>query len=90
MLKTYLYIPEYLEEKINLTAKTQNKSKAEIMRQALEKGIVTVQQEGTASAQALLKIAEIGRKYNLKGPIDGSERMDEYLWGKDWSKSKDE
>lgn len=88
MLKTYLYIPEQLEEKINLTAKTQNKSKAEVIRQALEKGITAVAQQGIASAQALLQIAEIGRKFNVKGPKDGSENMDEYLWSKDWSKNE--
>lgn len=88
MLKTYLYIPEQLEKKINLTAKTQNKSKAEIIRQALEKGITAVTRQGTASAQALLQIAEIGRKFNVKGPKDGSKNMDEYLWSKDWSKDE--
>ncbi len=82
MLKTYLYVPEELDKKINFTAKTQNKSKAEVIRLALEKGITEIQQQGTASAQALLQIAEIGKKYNLQGPIDGSERMDEYLWTK--------
>lgn len=85
MLKTYLYIPEQLEEKIKLTAKTQNKSKADVIRQALERGINDIQQEGTASAQVLLKIAELGRKYKVKGPKDAVERFDEYLYGRDWS-----
>lgn len=88
MLKTYLYVPEDLAERINVTAKVQNKSKAEVIRQALEKGITSIQQQGTASAEALLKIAEIGKKYNLKGPKDSSEKMDEYLWGKDWSQDE--
>lgn len=87
MLKTYLYIPEKLEQKINLTAKIQNKSKAEVIRQALEKGIDTVKQEGTASAQILFKLTELGRRSGLKGPRDSSKRMDELLWDKDWSKN---
>lgn len=86
MLRTYLYIPEHLQKKINQTAKNQNKSKAEIMRQALEKGITHVAQQGTASTQILLKLAELGKKQNLKGPVDSSVRMNELLWGKDWSK----
>ena len=86
MLRTYLYIPEYLERKIKQTAKSQNKSKAEVMRQALDKGISQVAPEGNASARVLLKIAEIGRKCHLKGPKDGSENMDHYLWDKDWTK----
>ncbi len=84
MLKTYLYIPENLEKKITFTAKAQNKSKAEVIRLALEKGINTVQQQGTASAQVLLKLAQLGMKYNLRGPEDSSKRIDELLWGKEW------
>lgn len=87
MLKTYLYIPEPLNQKINRTAKTQNKSKAEVIRQALEKGITAVQQQGTASAQTLLKLAKIGKKYPLRG-IHDSSRMDELLWDKDWGKNE--
>ena len=88
MLKTYLYIPEQLETKIAYAAETLKQSKAEVIRQALEKGINAVQQQGTASAQALLEIAEIGKKHKLQGPKNGSERMDDYLWGEDWSKNE--
>lgn len=86
MLKTYLYIPELLEQKIKMTAKMQQKSKAEVIRLALEKGIGAVGQQGTASAEVLLKIAELGKKFHVKGPKDSSANMDKYLWDKDWSK----
>jgi len=85
MLKTYLYIPEYLDGKINLYAKTQKKSKAEVIRQAIEKGLTVLNQTG--SAQTLLMLAEIGERHKLKGIHDVS-RMDELLWGKDWSKDE--
>lgn len=88
MLKTYLYVPEELAEKINLTARIQNKSKAEVLRQALEKGITAVQNQGTASAQILLKLAKLGDSSNLKGPKNSSERIDELLWGKEWNKDE--
>lgn len=88
MLKTYLYIPEHLNKKIDYTAKTQNRSKAEVIRQAIENGIGTIQQQGTASAEVLLKIAELGKRNNVRGPKDSSTRMDEYLWDKDWSKDE--
>lgn len=88
MLKTYLYVPNHLEKQIRQTAEFQNKSKAEVMRQALEKGITAVQQQGTASAEALLKLAELGKKYRFQGPKDSSERIDELLWGKDWNKDE--
>lgn len=87
MLKTYLYVPEELEEKIILTAKIQNKSKAEVIRQALEKGITVVNQQKTASINVLFKIAQLGKKYKVKGPKDAVARFDEYLYGKDWAKN---
>jgi len=88
MLKTYLYIPEQLGEKINQTAQNQNKSKAEIIRQAIEKGITIVSQQGTASAQALFQIAEVGKKYKPRGPKDLSTNLDRYLWGIDNNDNK--
>ncbi len=87
MLRTYLYIPDYLEKQINQTVHAQKKSKAEVLRQALEKGIAAVQQQGTASSRTLLKLAQIGKRYKLKG-IHDSSRMDELLWSKDWSLSE--
>ena len=86
MLKTYLYLPESLNKRINYTAEIQNKSKAAVIREALEHGINTVQRQGSGSAEVLLKIAELGRKNNTKGPKDSSAKMDEYLWDKDWNK----
>lgn len=87
MLKTYLYIPELLEKKINTAAKTQGRSKADIIREALEKGITSVAQQGTASAEVLLKLADLGKQYKLRGTHD-STKMDEILWGKDWSRDE--
>lgn len=88
MLKTYLYIPEQLEEKIVYTAKALRQSKAEVIRQAIEKGIHAVQQQGTASAEALLEVVKLGKKHQVKGPKDSSQRMDNYLWVNDSSKNE--
>ena len=88
MLKTYLYIPDRLEEQIDRAAKTQKKSKAEVMRQALESGLKKFKSQGNAGVEVLFKLAELGKKYKLKGPKDSSEKMDEYLWDKDWSKGE--
>lgn len=79
MLKTYLYIPDHLEEQIKRTAKIERKSKAEVMRQALEKGLE--KQAPNSGAEVLLKIAELAKKYNVKGPRDLSINHDYYLWG---------
>lgn len=81
MLKTYLYIPDNLEERINQTARIQKKSKAEVMRQALEEGINNLTKKQVGGAEVLLKLAELGRKYNIRGPRDASINHDYYLWG---------
>lgn len=88
MLKTYLYLPEDLKNQIIYIADSQNKSRAEIIRRALKKGIVSIQGERKSSAEFLLKLAEIGKNHKFKGPKDGSQRIDELLWGKDWSKDE--
>lgn len=81
MLKTYLYIPEQLEEKLKLTAKTQKKSKAEVMREALREGIGALERKQAGGAEVLLKLAKMAKKYGVKGPRDGSVNHDYYLWG---------
>lgn len=88
MLKTYLYLPELLDQKIYRVAQTQKKSKAEVIRLALEKGINAVREQGNASALVLLKLASLGKQYRLQGPKDSSIRMDQLLWGKDWSRDE--
>lgn len=80
MLRTYLYIPDDLDKRIREAAQIQKNSKAEVMRQALEKGLEKLVPK-TGGAETLLKLAEIGRKYNVKGPKDLSINHDYYLWG---------
>lgn len=81
MLKTYLYIPEQLEEKIKLFARTQRKSKAEIIRQTLEAGFNSLEKQKQGGAEVLLRLAELAQKYKVKGPKDASINHDYYLWG---------
>jgi len=81
MLKTYLYVPEELEKKIILTAKAQKKSKAEILRQALNEGLNVLENQKIGGAEILLKLAQLAKKSNSKGPRDASINHDYYLWG---------
>lgn len=81
MLKTYLYVPQELNKEISFLAGVQKTSKAELMRNALREGLNAIKRKKGNSAKMLLKIAEIGRKHNAKGPKDLSTKMDKYLWG---------
>lgn len=81
MLKTYLYIPEHLDKQIKQTAKEQNKSKAEIIRQALQEWFDGTYKRKYGGAEVLLKLADLAKKHNVKGPRDLSVNHDYYLWG---------
>ena len=85
MLKTYLYLPDQMNEKIGVIAKMQNVSKAHVIRRALEIGMHDSHKQNAASVQALSQIAELGRKNAAKGPKDGAENFDKYLYEKDWN-----
>lgn len=81
MLRTYLYLPEDLQKKIEHTAIVQKKSKAQVIRQALEEGMDIIQKKSNSSAQIMLKITEIAKEHKAKGPADLSENLDTHLWG---------
>lgn len=81
MMKTYLYIPEPLEKRINRTVRVEKKSKAEVMRMALQEGLDVIDKKNNGGAEVILKLAELSKKYKIKGPRDSSVNHDYYLWG---------
>jgi len=85
MLKTYLYLPDSLDKKINYSVKTQKISKAEVIRRALERGVDEIQSENFSSALVLKELSKVGKLYKLSGPKNSSARIDELMWDKDWS-----
>lgn len=81
MLKTYLYIPDELNKEIVQLASTQKKSKAAVLRAVITKGIEATKKERASGAEWLLKLAEMAKKYDVKGPKDLSINHDYYLYG---------
>lgn len=80
MLKTYLYVPEELNREIEQLVKIQKASKAEVIRLVLKTGVAQIKNQKTGGVEVLLKLAEIGKKINAKGPKDLSQNIDKYLW----------
>jgi uncharacterized protein YaiL (DUF2058 family) len=81
MLKTYLYIPDELDKKVTRITKAKKISKAEFTRDAIKEKVERVERsENYSSADIFLKLAEMGKKYNLKGPKDLSKNHNKYLW----------
>lgn len=83
MLRTYIYLPDDLKQQIKLTANLLGKSKAEVIRQALEKGLFTTNAKKSQSAKVLLKIAKEAEKLPSEpnAPRDLSSNHDYYTWG---------
>ncbi len=81
MLKTYLYIPDELDKKVTRIIKAKKISKAAFTRDALKEKVERVERsENYSSADIFLKLAEMGKKYKLKGPKDLSKNHNKYLW----------
>ncbi|MBU1200837.1 ribbon-helix-helix domain-containing protein [Patescibacteria group bacterium] len=80
MLRTYLYIPQDLNTKINTLSANQKVSKAELIRQALRAGLKRLDTGTSSSVELLLKLKDIGGRHDLKGPADLTKNMDNYLW----------
>lgn len=80
MIRTFIYFPEELDREIELLAKGTKRSKATVIREALEEGLTSIKRQKSGGVEALLKIAELGQKINAKGPKDLSSNLDKYLW----------
>jgi len=81
MQRTHIYLPDDLNTEIELNAKFQRKSKAEIIREALEQGIKIIRPRRSSSAKALLEMMEEAKKFTGTGPKDLSINHDHYTWG---------
>ncbi len=80
MYRTYIYLPEELASEIDRTARTQKKSKAEVIRQALINGFKTTNPQKSSSAKSLLEMAKKAEKLDVSGPTDLAEKHNVYTW----------
>jgi hypothetical protein len=77
-----VYLTEEQTQDIKLRAKRENKAEAEIIRELLDTGrhaSLRTHQESTGDA--LLRLAKLGEKLQVKAPADLSSRIDDYLYG---------
>lgn len=83
MYRTYIYLPEELKREIDTAAKDKRKSKAAVIREALEKGIRTINPKRSNSAKALLEMVKRAEKLlkDEKLPKDLAKNHDKYTWG---------
>lgn len=87
MVKTYLYIPDELNDELNAMASLYKQSKAAVLRSALKKGVIQMKKKKPSKVESMdpglevfMKLADIGEKYLVKGPKDLAKNHDKYLW----------
>jgi predicted DNA-binding protein len=82
MQRISVYIPEDTKKRINLVASSKSKAEAEVIREALDKGLKIIYPP-SSSAQALLDLAKMAEKIPTKGkiPKDFIKNLDYYTWG---------
>ncbi len=82
MQRISVYIPTETRKRINLVAKAKSKAEAEIIRDALDKGLEDIH-PSSSSAQALVDFAKMAEKIPTKGklPADFIKNLDYYTWG---------
>ena len=81
MIRTQVFLNDEQKQDIELRAKRQNKPEAEVICELLDIGrhaSPRIDQESTGDA--LLGLAKLGERLNVKAPADLSSRIDEYLY----------
>jgi len=78
MIRTQVYLPKPLYQRIGEVARKGRTTKAQVIRDLLDQGLAT-QKEQTVG-QALAGLAQLGRELKVKGPADLSTNIDTYLY----------
>jgi hypothetical protein len=80
MIRTQVYLTEEQYRAVQLTAKLEGKKAAEVIREAVTTGL-QANQRPTSTGDALLGLAALGRKLNLRAEPEFSSKIDDYLYG---------
>jgi hypothetical protein len=81
MIRTMVYLTEEQARDIKLKAKREQRYEAEVIRDLVSKGLdATRSIKRETTGEALLRLANLGEKLQVKAPADLSARIDEYLY----------
>ncbi|EKD85435.1 MAG: hypothetical protein ACD_38C00030G0005 [uncultured bacterium] len=88
MQKTMMYLSPYIKDKIKKIAKSEGTSQAEVIRTALEAGLGTGSSQKALSAESLLKLVQLGKKYQT-GKLPRTSALTEIdkMW-QEWDNKK--
>lgn len=77
MILTQVYLPKVLYNEVQLVAQGEKKARAAVIRELLEQGIAQKKKQ-RSPREALLELARLGKRLNLRGPKDLSFNHDKY------------
>lgn len=82
MQRISVHISNETKQRIDLVAKAKNKVEAELIREAIDKGLNIIYPK-SSSAQALVDLGKMAGKFpsHPKDPKDLSANHDYYAWG---------
>jgi len=67
---------------IKLRAKRERRRESDVARDLLERGrFVSQGRRQESVGEALLRLAQLGKKFGMTGPKDLSTKLDDYLYG---------
>lgn len=92
MVRTQVYLIQEQARDIKLQAKREKKREAEVIRDLLNKGLDAAKSTNTSretTGEALLRLAKLGAKLQVRAPADLSSRIDDYLYGDEQSERHD-
>ena len=82
MIRTQVYLTEEQAQDIKLRAKRENKHEAEVIRELLSMGFKASRSTSSeTTGEALLRLARLGEKLQVKAQPDLSARIDDILYG---------
>lgn len=82
MIRTQIYLTEEQARDITVRAKRERRRESDIARELLERGrFISQGRKQESLGDALLRLAEVGKKLGLTGPTDLSTNLHDYLYG---------
>lgn len=82
MIRTHIYITEEQARDIKARAKRERRRESDIARELLDRGrFISQGRKQESLGNAMLRLAEVGKKLGLTGPTDLSTNLDDYLYG---------
>ena len=77
MQRMQILLPTELRQKIRLRAERNNKPQGQVIRELIQKGLDA--EEPRSTGDALLRLADLGKRLGVRGPKDWAKEHDAYF-----------